>query len=112
MDLSAILQYVPQAAIPLVVCVCFYISIQAKRKETKAERDKDSQELHDKLLRHDFEITNLKGEFAQQRNVNEDLNKQIVELSKAVAQFSVAVETLTQAVAELKQDIREMRKTR
>ena len=107
--LAALIPFVPQAAIPLVICVCFYLYIQSKRKATAVERDKDSQEIHDKMLKHDFEIANLKGEFSQQRNVNDDLNKQIVELSKAVAQFSVAVDTLTQAVAELKQDIRDMR---
>lgn len=96
--------------IALIAVIYIYLKITSARKETKAERDKDSQELHDKILKHDFEITNLKGELAQQHNVNDDLNKQIVELSKAVAQFSVAVETLTESVKELKEDIREMRK--
>lgn len=96
-------------AIALIVVIYLYLKITSQRKATAIERDKDSQELHDKILKHDFEITNLKGDLSLQHNVNDDLNKQIVELSKAVAQFSVAVETLTQAVAELKQDIRDMR---
>lgn len=107
--LATLLPFVPQAAIPLVICVCFYLFIQSKRKETKNERDKDSQELHDKILKHDFEITNLKGEFAQQRNINDDLNKQVIELSKAVATFSVAVDTLTETVRELKSDVKQMK---
>lgn len=106
---TVLVPFIPQAAIPLVICVCFCIYIQAKRKETKSERDQDSQAIHDKILKHEFEISNLKGDLSLQHNVNDDLNKQIVELSKAVAQFSVAVDTLTQAVAELKQDIRDMR---
>lgn len=108
--LVPLVPYIPQAAIPLVICVCFYLYIQAKRKETKSERDKDSQDLHDKILKHDFEITNIKGELGQQRNVNDDLNRQIIELSKAVASFTQAVENLAETVRELKQDIREMKK--
>jgi len=107
--LASLLPTLGGPAIAILIVIFMYLKITSARKETKAERDKDSQEIHDKIIKHDFEIANLKGDFAQQRNVNEDLNKQIVELSKAVAQFSVAVETLTQAVAELKQDIREMR---
>lgn len=96
-------------AISLLIVCFMYLKIQSKRKETKNERDKDSQELHDKILKHDFEITNLKGEFAQQRNINDDLNKQVIELSKAVATFSVAVDTLTETVRELKSDVKQMK---
>ena len=106
---TALLPTLGGPAIAILIVVFMYLKITSARKATAVERDKDSQEIHDKILKHDFEITNLKGEFSQQRNVNDDLNKQIVELSKAVAQFSVAVDTLTQAVAELKQDIRDMR---
>lgn len=107
--LAAVLPFIPQAAIPLVICVCFYLFIQAKRKETKTERDKDSQELHDSVLKLQFEVTNIKGELGQQRNVNDDLNKQIVELSKAVACFSTAVDNLVKTVDELKEEVRDMR---
>lgn len=108
-SLAAVLPFIPQAAIPLVICVCFYLWIQSKRKETKIERDKDSQEIHDKLLKHDFEITNLKGEFAHQKNINDDLSKQIIELSKAVSSFTNSVDTLKEIVKELKADIKDMR---
>ena len=96
-------------AIAIIIVIYLYLKITSQRKETKAERDKDSQELHDKILKHDFEITNLKGEFAQQKNVNDDLNKQICELSKAVACFSTAVDNLVKTVDELKEEVRDMR---
>lgn len=107
--LASLLPTIGAPAIAVIFVVYLYLKLTNARKETKVERDKDSQELHDAVLKLQFEVTNIKGDFAQQHNVNDDLNKQIIELSKAVAQFSVAVETLTQAVAELKQDIREMR---
>lgn len=108
--LVPLVPYIPQAAIPLVICVCFYLYIQAKRKETKSERDKDSQDLHDKILKHDFEITNIKGELGQQRNVNDDLSKQIIELSRAVTAFASSVDSLKEIVKDLKDDVKELRR--
>lgn len=107
--LATLVANIPTAAIPLVICVIFYFLIQSKRKETKSERDKDSQELHDSVLKLQFEVANIKGELGQQRNVNDDLNKQIVELSKAVACFSTAVDNLVKTVDELKEEVRDMR---
>lgn len=107
--LVTLLPFIPQTAIPLVICVCFYIWIQSKRKETKIERDKDSQEIHDKLLKHEFELSNLKGEMTQQKNVNEDLSKQIIELSKSVTLFASSVDSLKEIVKELKDDVKDMR---
>lgn len=104
------INYFGAALLGLISSIVAYLKIKSERKDTAKEREADSQELHDKILRHDFEITNLKGEFAQQRNVNEDLNKQIVELSKAVACFSTAVDNLVKTVDELKDEVRDMRK--
>lgn len=104
--LVTLLPYIPQAAIPLVICVCFYLYIQSKRKETKTERDKDSQEIHDKMLKHDFEITSLKGEIEHQRNLNYDLSCQINSLSQSLAKFSVAVDMLSESVSEIREDLR------
>lgn len=110
MDLGALLQYVPQTAIPLVVCVCFYIFIQAKRKETKAERDKDSMEIHDSILKMQFELQSLKDDKVLVHTVQSDLQEQVNQLTTAVAKLSVSVEQFSQAVTELRNDIREMRK--
>lgn len=104
------IQFFGSALLGLIGALTVYFKVRSERNNTKAERDKDSQDLHDTVLKHSFELATMKGLIEQQHNVNEDINKQIIELSKAVAQFSVAVDTLTQAVAELKQDIRDMRK--
>lgn len=105
-SLVTLVPYIPQAAIPLVICVCFYLYIQSKRKETKTERDKDSQEIHDKILKHDFEISRVRGELDQQRNLNADLSNQINILSQSVAKFSIAVDMLSQSVKEIREDLR------
>lgn len=108
--ISLILPYIAPSALPLIVVILGIAYIQSKRKETKVERDKDSQEIHDKILKHDFEITNLKGEFTQQKNVNEDLSKQIIELSRAVASFTSSVDSLKEIVKDLKDDVKELRR--
>lgn len=107
--ISLVLPYIAPSALPLIVVILGIAYIQSKRKETKNERDKDSQEIHDKLLEHGFQITNLKGELTHQKDVNEDLAKQIVELSKAVATFSSSVETLKEIVKDLKEDVKSIR---
>lgn len=104
--LASLLPYIPQAALPLIICVCFYLYIQSKRKETKTERDKDSGELHDKILKHEFEISRLKGDLDQQRNLNSDLSNQINILSQSVAKFSVAVDMLSESVKEIREELR------
>lgn len=96
--------------IGILAAVYVYLKINSQRKETKSQREKDSTELHDKILKHDFELANMKGQLEQQHNVNEDINKQIIELSKAVAQFSVAVDNLVKTVDELKNEVKDMRK--
>lgn len=108
--LASLLPFIPQAAIPLVICVCFTIWIQSKRKETKNERDKDSEAIHDKILSHDFEISRLKGDLDQQRNLNSDLSNQINILSQSVAKFSVAVDMLSESVKEIREEIRNDRR--
>lgn len=108
--IASLLPTIGAPAISVIIVVYLYLKMSNQRKETKVARDKDSQELHDKILKHDFELTNMKGQLEHQTNVNEDINKQILELSKAVSQFSVAVDNLVKTVDELKNEVRDMRK--
>lgn len=108
--LNALLPYIGPGGAGVLAAVVVYFKISNQRKETKNLREKDSIELHDKILKHDFEITNMKGQITQQHTVNDDINKQIIELSKAVAQFSVAVDNLVKTVDELKNEVKDMRK--
>lgn len=104
------IQFFGSALLGLIGAITVYFKVRSERKETKSERDKDSLNLHDTILKHEFELTKLKDDFAHQHNINEDLNKQIVELAKAVSTFSVAVDNLIKTVDELKDEVKEMRK--
>lgn len=109
-SIAAVLPFIPQAAIPLVICVCFYLFIQSKRKETKNERDKDSQEIHDDLIKLKFEVQALKDDKVLVHTVQTDLQEQVNQLTTAVAKLSVSVEQFSEAVKELREDIKDMRK--
>ena len=104
------IQFFGSALLGLIGALTVYFKVRSERNNTKTERDKDSQELHDTVLKHSFELATMKGQIEQQHNVNEDINKQIIELSKAVAQFSVAVDNLVKTVDELKNEVKDMRK--
>lgn len=108
--LTTVLPFIPQAAIPLVICVCFYLFIQSKRKETKNERDKDSQEIHDDIIKLKFEVQALKDDKVLVHTVQTDLQEQVNQLTTAVAKLSVSVEQFSEAVKELREDIKDMRK--
>lgn len=109
-SLATVLPFIPQAAIPLVICVCFYLFIQSKRKETKIERDKDSQEIHDDIIKLKFEVQALKDDKVLVHTVQSDLQEQVNQLTTAVAKLSVSVEQFSEAVKELREDIKDMRK--
>lgn len=93
-------------AVVLLIAIALYFKMTSDRKETKNERDKDSQEIHDTILKHDFEIKRLKGDIEHQHNLNSDLSKQINILSQSVAKFSVAVDMLSESVKEIREDLR------
>lgn len=89
-----IIPYVPAAAWPVLLMVGLYLFINKKRKETKVERDEDSQALHDDILRHKFEIDLLKKESVKKDALLESLRKQVETLNANLAVCSTKLEDL------------------
>lgn len=103
------LQVMPVAAIPVVIVVLglYWIYrktmiIQKDRELTKKTRDADSTELHDKILKHDFLIGQLKDNQTLQAQILEDLRDAVSAMNVGVAKLEVSVTTLTEAVKDLK----------
>lgn len=92
--ITALLPYIPSNAISLVVVVIVYLYIQSKRKETKIERDADSQEIHDKLLKLEFDVTNIKGNVGHHQDVLDDLRNQINVLNGNIIKLTVSLDNL------------------
>ena len=99
---STAIQYVSPSALPLLLVVLFYIKIKSDRKKTGEVRDADSTELHDKLLKHDFLISQLKDNQTLQAQVLEDLRDAVSAMNVGVAKLEVSVSSLTEAIKELK----------
>lgn len=98
--LTAIISVVPPVAIPLVVTILGiaylyfkFRNVEVDRSKTKAVRDKDSLEIHDKLLKHDFEIANLKGQSVHHEELLEDLTKQLSILNTNVVKLQVTIDS-------------------
>ena len=76
--------------------------VKAERLETKAARDKDSQELHDKVLKHDFMISQLRDQQSLQATVIDDLRDTCSTLNSNIVKLDTNVANLTDAIRELK----------
>lgn len=83
-QIATLLSHCPAEAIPLVIVILglFWIhrkteNIERARKTTKAERDKDSQEVHDDILKLKFDIASMKGVVDLHRETLQDLQKQV-----------------------------------
>ena len=72
------------------------------RTETKAQRDKDSQDLHDKVLSHSFAIQQLKDAQSLTATVVDDLRDTCNQLNSNIVKLDVNVANLTEAVKDLK----------
>jgi uncharacterized membrane protein len=75
---------------------------KADRACTKEQRDKDSLELHDAVLKHSMQIQTLKDTQALHNTVMSDMQEAMNELNVNCAKLSVVVEQLTETVKELR----------
>lgn len=75
---------------------------KADRATTKESRDKDSQELHDKVLKLEFMTTQLKDQQTLTATVVDDLRDQCSALNTNIVKLDMAVANLTDAIKELK----------
>lgn len=100
--IKIVVEHIPDAALPVVICFLFTYYIQYKRKETKSERDRDSLELHDNVEKHTWEISRLKDDMALHNTLMEDIRTTVDALNVSTAKLSVTVESLNETVKELK----------
>lgn len=105
------------AALPLVVVVVaaiyFYFKfkgIEQDRLNTKQQRDTDSQEVHDKLLTHDFKIANLQGVVDLHRDKLDSIDKQLAVVNQELVKLNLSVEHLGTALKEQNEIMKEQLK--
>ena len=84
--------------------------MEKDREQTKTARDNDSQEIHDTLLKHSFEITNLKGIVDLHKDRLESIDKQLAVVNQELVKLNLQVEHLTDALKEQNEIMKEQMK--
>lgn len=102
-----VFKLISPSALPLVVVLLggFWIyrktqNIEQARKATKIERDDDSKKMHDDILKHTFEITNLKDIVSLHKDRLESIDKQLGIVNQELVRLNLQVEHLTEALKE------------
>jgi peptidoglycan hydrolase CwlO-like protein len=112
--LSQLINTISPTALPLVVVILglyyIYKKIGNERATTKSERDKDSQEIHDKLLTHDFKITELQGIVNLHRDKLDSIDKQLAIVNQELVKLNVQVEHLVKALETQNEIMKELHK--
>ena len=100
-QLVEIIKLCSPSAIPLVVVLLggFWIyrrtqNIEQARKITKAERDLDSQKVHDDILRLQFEMNSVKGVIDLHRETLADLQKQMQIVFKELVELNCSIKLI------------------
>lgn len=77
-------------------------TIREERTTTKSERDKEAQELRDKVLRLEFQGSTQKGLIEHLSNRQEDLNQQINTLNTQLSTMLIKMDNVIETLKELK----------
>ena len=104
--LQLIIPTIPGAAWSVIVLVLgglyIYKKIESNRKVTKDERDKDSQSVHDELMKHEWEINQIKTDNNHRDVLLDDLRKQVEAVNHNLAIVATKLDSLVEAVKEHK----------
>lgn len=99
------------SALPIVICIIGIAFLYFKfgkaekdREKTKTQRDSDSQNIHDTLLKQSFDIANLKGRIELHDTLLTDINKQINILNTNLAILTEKIDNLNITLQEIKND--------
>lgn len=88
------ISYFGEALLGLIGAAVVYLKVRSERKETKEDRDKDSSEIHDKLIKHDFEISRLKDDMNLNNTSLNDLRDEFAILNNHMIKIEVNLENL------------------
>lgn len=76
--------------------------IEKDRKETKVERDEDSQEIHDGILKLKFKVSELEGRTVHHADLLEDLREQVATLNSNISKLTVQIEMYCNLIKDKK----------
>lgn len=112
--ITSLIAAIPSGALPIVVVILGlaylwfkFKGIEQDRNTTKVNRDADSQAIHDTLLKHNFELANLKGVVELHRDRLESIDKQLAIVNQELVKLNLQVEHLADALKEQNEIMRE-----
>lgn len=101
-ELAAALISLILALAALIKQIADNIKLKNQRAETAEMRNKDSQDLHDQVLKNTFQIQQLKDSQALTATVVDDLRDQCSALNTNIVKLDTNVANLTDVIRELK----------
>lgn len=96
-------------SLPLVVVIIAiaylyfrFHKVEIDRSETKLQRDTDSQNLHDDVLKLKFKVNELDGRTVHHADVLEDLRTQVATLNANISKLTIQLETYCEILKDKK----------
>lgn len=107
--ITSVITSLSPSALPVVV-LCLgglylwfkFGQIEKDRQETKVERDEDSQEIHDDILKLKFKVTELEGRTVHHADLLEDLREQVATLNSNISKLTVQLEMYCNLIKDKK----------
>lgn len=101
---DTIQQLITSGPIGIVSAAVVYIIVYLQRNSTKADRDKDSQELHDAVLKIQFKQSELDGRTVHHAEILDSLSQQINILNNNLSLLTQKLDYLNDYIKEIKSD--------
>ena len=101
---DGIQQLITSGPIGIISAAIVYLIIYIQRNSTKAERDKDSQELHDTILKLQFKQSELDGRTVHHAEILDSLSQQINLLNNNLSLLTQKLDYLNENIKEIKHD--------
>lgn len=105
--INTLISALSPTALPLVVIIVaglyfFYKfkSIEQDRMNTKQQRDSDSQDVHDKILKLEFKMTELSGIVNLHRDKLDQIERQLCTVNEQLIRLNMSVEHLSNSLKE------------
>lgn len=99
---ETIQQLITSGPIGIVSAAVVYIIVYLQRNSTKADRDKDSQELHDAVLKIQFKQSELDGRTVHHAEILDSLTQQINILNNNLSLLTQKLDYLNDYIKEIK----------
>ncbi|WP_294241635.1 hypothetical protein [Pseudobutyrivibrio sp.] len=105
--ITSIIASLSPSALPLVVVIVAglyflykFKSIEQDRITTKQQRDTDSQDVHDKILKLEFKMTELSGIVNLHRDKLDQIERQLCTVNEQLIRLNMSVEHLSASMKE------------